>query len=224
MAVFLSEIHARKIDLYITASSGWDPKMGFKVLSWAGHEVTPMNDTITLHGAPVELNSDIGRQFVIDCVRAAEGLITDKELAEIYEISPADWGNIAKDVALGRAIRAERDRRVRTGIAAREAASKHFVKAPTILDKIMSDEQSNARHRIEAIRELRQTAIPENQNTQPQSDRFIIQINLGADVEVYNKSIAINANDVPPDEQPKLTATKQPKLTIISNDGFESDE
>jgi hypothetical protein len=164
---------------------------------------SPMSDTVILRGATVELDSAAGHEFVVDCVRAAEGLITDKELAEIYEISPVDWGNIAKDTALAWAIRAERDRRVLNGTAAREAASRHFVKAPTILDKIMTDEQANARHRIEAIRELRQTAIPENQNAPSQNDRFIITINLGADcVEHYNKSIAINPND--PDEQPKL--------------------
>ena len=81
---------------------------------------------IVLGGVPVELASDIGRQFVVDCTRAGEGLISDRELAEIYEISPADWQNIAKDAALGRAIRAERDRRVRSGVAAREAAAKTF--------------------------------------------------------------------------------------------------
>ena len=176
-----------------------------------------MSDTVILRGVAVELDSDVGRQFAVDCVRAAEGLISDKELVEIYEISPADWQNIAKDTALARAIRAERDRRVLNGTAAREAASRHFVKAPTILDKIMTDEQANARHRIEAIRELRQTAIPENQNAPSQSDRFIITINLGADcVETYNKSITINPND--PDEQPKLATPERPKLAVISND------
>ena len=69
--------------------------------------------------------------------------------------------------------------------------AKHFVKAPGVLDRIMSDDQANARHRIEAIRELRQTAIPESPNSPSQSDRFIIQINLGADVEIYNKPIAV---------------------------------
>ena len=185
-----------------------------------------MSDTIILRGTPTDLDSVVGRQFIVDCTRAAEGLISDKELAEIYEISPVDWQNIAKDAALGRAIRAERDRRVRSGIVAREAAAQHFVRAPGILGAIMDSEQSNARHRIEAIRELRQTAIPESPNSPAQSERFIIQINLGADVEVYNKSIAVNANDVAPDapEQPKLTAPKQPKLTVLSNEGFESDE
>ena len=182
-----------------------------------------MGDIVILRGIPTDLTSAVGHQFVVDCVRAAEGLITDKELVEIYEITPADWQNIAKDVALGRAIRAERDRRVRNGVAAREAASRHFVKAPTILDKIMTDEQANARHRIEAIRELRQTALPENQNAPSQSDRFVIRIDLtagGGGVETYNKSIAVTPDDDPP-EQPELTAPERPKLTLLN--GFEDD-
>ena len=104
---------------------------------------------------------------------------------------------------------------MRTGVAAREAASKHFVRAPNVLATIMDNEQSNPRHKIEAIRELRQTAIPESPNSPSQSDRFIIQINLGADVEIYNKPIAVGVDD--PDAQSKLTA--QPKLTVISNEG-----
>jgi hypothetical protein len=183
--------------------------------------------TVILRGIEVELTSSIGQQFVIDCTRAAEGLISDRELVELYEITPVDWGNIAKDTTLIRAIQAERAARVRSGTAAREMASKHFVKAPIILDRIMTDESSNPRHRIEAIRELRQTATPENQNSPAQSDRFIIKIDLSAggsdaDVHVFNKSIAINPNDTPPDEQPKLP--ERPKLTVLSNEGFESDE
>jgi hypothetical protein len=34
----------------------------------------------------------------------------------------------------------------------------------------------------------------------PASDRFVIQINLGADTLRFNKSIAIDANDVDPDD------------------------
>ena len=107
-----------------------------------------------------------------------------------------------------------------------KAASRHFVKAPTILDKIMTDEQANARHRIEAIRELRQTALPENQNAPSQSDRFVIRIDLtagGGGVETYNKSIAVTPDDDLP-EQPELTAPERPKLTLLSNEGFENDE
>ena len=99
-----------------------------------------MDDSIvTLRNTPITLDSDVGRQFVVDCVRAGEGLITDRELAEKYELDPPAWIAITKDVELGHAIRAERERRVLNGVAAREAAAKHFVKAPGILDQIMTD-------------------------------------------------------------------------------------
>jgi hypothetical protein len=180
-----------------------------------------MRDTVVLGGVEVELTSDAGRAFVIDCVRCAESLLTDKELTQIYEISPADWSNIANDAALGRAIRAERDRRVLNGTAAREAASRHFIKAPTILDRIMSDEGMNARHRVDAIKEMRAIAAPEKQNSQSDNGRFIIQINIGDESHVYNKSIAPTPNDTPPDEQPKLP--ERPKLTLSANKEVESD-
>lgn len=170
------------------------------------------DNTVVLGGVEVALTSSVGQAFIADCVRSAEGLITDKELAEIYEISPPEWQAIAKNAALGRAIRAERDRRVRSGVAAREAASRHFVKAPNILDRIMSDEQANMRHRVDAIREMRSIAAPA-QNNQPDAGRFIIQINIGDESKTYNKSIAVDPNDTPPDGQPKLP--EQPKLTLL---------
>jgi hypothetical protein len=142
-----------------------------------------MGDLLCLRSAPVDLASEAGHQFVVDCTRAAEGLITDKELQEIYELTPADWIAITKDQALGRAIRVERDRRVKTGVAAREAAAKYFVRAPSILDAIMTDQQSNPRHKIEAIKELRQTAIGDKDDRPAAADRFVITINLGTDAD-----------------------------------------
>jgi hypothetical protein len=157
-----------------------------------------MGDIINLRSTPVDITSDVGRQFVTDCCRAGEGMITDRELAEKYELSPADWQSITKDVALGRAIRAERGRRVHNGTAAREAAVKHFVKAPGILDQIMTDAYSNPRHKIEAIRELRQTAIGDNTDRPTESDRFVIRIDLtagGGGVETYSKAIKVDPTD-----------------------------
>jgi hypothetical protein len=172
------------------------PRKGAGIGAQIAKRRCAMGDVLYLCSTPVDITSDMGRQFVTDCTRAAEGLITDKELAEKYELSPADWQNITKDVALGRAIRAERERRVHNGAAVREAAAKHFVKAPGILDGIMSDAYSNPRHKIEAIRELRQTAIGDNTDRPAEADRFIITINLGeGHVETYNKSIEINPTD-----------------------------
>ena len=101
-----------------------------------------MGDVIQLSNAPIDLNSDVGHRFVVDATRAGEGLMTDKELREKYELSPADWRNITESTALGRAVRAERERRMLDGTAARESAARHLVKGPGILDEIMTGAQS----------------------------------------------------------------------------------
>jgi hypothetical protein len=157
-----------------------------------------MGEIINLR-TPIDINTEAGHAFVVDATRAAEGLITDKELSEKYELSPADWRAIMKDKALGNAVRAERERRVRTGQAVKEAAAKHLVKGPGILDEIMSGENSHPKHKIEAYKELRNTASVGADAEGRSGDRFIITINLGADTETYNKSIEINPNDTDPD-------------------------
>jgi hypothetical protein len=151
-----------------------------------------LGNIVNLRNTPIDLNSDVGHAFVVDATRAAEGLITDKELAEKYELSPKDWQAITKDRALGHAIRAERERRVRSGTAVREAAAKHLVKGPGILDGIMSGPDSHPKHKIEAYKELRQTAsIGDSAEGRPESERFIITINLGeGHVEHYDKPLA----------------------------------
>jgi len=191
-----------------------------------------MSSTITLRGIEVELDSDLGRRFVTDATRAAESVISDQDLMEEYELSPTDLQALANVKTVQRAIRDERTRRVRSGLAAKELASGYFVNAPGRLNKIMMDEQANPRHVIESIRELRQVALPESQNTPSQSDRFIITINLGADhVEHYDKSIAVSPSDGAPaqlTERPKLSK-RQPKLVTSNNEtepfqGFENDD
>jgi hypothetical protein len=159
-----------------------------------------MGEVVLLSKTPIDLNSDAGHAFIVDATRAAEGLITDKELAEKYELSPADWQSITKDMALGRAVRAERERRVLTGVAARESAARHFVRAPTILAGIMDGEASNPRHIIEAAKEIRAVATAGSGADRPaETERFVIRIDLSADggphVETYDKAIKIDVSD-----------------------------
>ena len=52
-------------------------------------------------------------------------MITDRELAEKYELDPPAWIAITKDVELGHAIRAERERRVLNGVAVGLGAQTH---------------------------------------------------------------------------------------------------
>ena len=163
-----------------------------------------MGDIIQLR-SPIDLGSDRGRAFIVDATRAGEGLLSDADLQEIYELSPEDLKTIAKDKATGRAIRDESARRVRNGSAAREAAAKHFVKAPAVLDQIMTDADSNPRHKIEAIKELRATANGgSDTHSTAAGDKFQITIVLSGDVEKYEADI---------------TPKKSPQIDLEQDDG-----
>jgi hypothetical protein len=145
---------------------------------------------LVLNGTKTSLTSAQGRDFVADCVRAGEGLISDTDLRDKYEIDATDWGSITKNKLLIQAIRAESERRVRNGQAAQEAASKHFAKAPGYLNEIMADKATSPRYRIESARELRATAIGNGPETSNNADKFVITINLGGGhVERYEKDL-----------------------------------
>jgi hypothetical protein len=168
--------------------------------------------TLVLNGTKVELSSDVARDFITDAARAGEGVLTDDELQQKYELSLTDLQALANIRAVQRAIVDERTRRVRNGTAARELASGFFVAAPKVLNGIMTAEQASPRHRIESVRELRMTALPENQNTPANSERFTITINIGDESKTYSKSIAPDPNDGAP------TAIEKPKRKLIEHD------
>jgi hypothetical protein len=84
---------------------------------------------------------------------------------------------------------------------------KHIVRGPNVLSEIMDNPNANERHRVDAIKTLDALAANGPEKV-PAADRFIISIHLGADTEHYDKSIAIDANDVPP-AKPQITTTKK---------------
>jgi hypothetical protein len=155
-------------------------------------KIVPLNNTVTLRGIKTDLGSAAGHAFTVDCCRAGEGLVSDDELRDKYELSQAEFQKISTNKALIRAIRAESQRRVNLGTAAREAAAQKFVKAPQVLDSIMSDSSANPRHRIDAAAQLRTTALGggDDRNTADTSEKFVISIHLGSDVERFEKTIA----------------------------------
>src|SRR5262249_19699362 len=138
--------------------------------------------------------SDVGHQFVVDATRAAEGLISDRELAEKYELSPKDWQDIIKNKKLGHAIRAERERRVRSGLAVREAAARHLVKGVGIVDQIMTAADTHPKHKLDAFKEMRATAAIGGDTERLPETNFVITINLTGDsgvehIEHYDKPL-----------------------------------
>jgi len=145
--------------------------------------------TIVLRGVIVPLTSDVGGAFVSDASRNRERLLSDQRLTEKYGLTMSAWAGIAKNSAFRLAVDAEHERRIRNGDAAKEAAAKLFAEAPEVLGDILRDKQANARHRIEAARELRAAAGTGAEGA-PAAERFHIVINLGEDHKLeINKPI-----------------------------------
>jgi hypothetical protein len=67
----------------------------------------------------------------------------------------------------------------------------------------MNRTDANDRHRLDACKVLNEFAANPQENTTAAMDRFVIRIDLsgggGDHVEVYDKSISINADDTPDD-------------------------
>jgi len=116
------------------------------------------NATVVLRGISIPLSSDVGGAFLSDCARNRERIFSDEQICEKYGIEPNAWAEIIQNKAVRLAVNAEHERRIRNGDAARESAAKLFAEAPTVLGKILNDERSSPRHRIEAAKELRATA------------------------------------------------------------------
>ena len=156
-------------------------------------------------------------EFITDCARYAEGLLSEKEVKKKHHFDDDTWARLGDDDALIEAIEAEKVRRIRNGSSARERAQQVFATAPSVLGDILHDDSASPRHRIESARELRQIAA-NGPEAAPAADRFVITINLGAEVLHFDKSIAIDANDVDPNdtdtapqELPAIVAANQRK-------------
>jgi hypothetical protein len=153
-------------------------------------------------------------EFITDCARYAEGSLSEQDIKKKHHFDDETWERLGSDEALVEAIQVEKTRRIRNGSTARERAQILFAQAPQRLGDILNDDGASPRHRIESARELRQIAA-NGPEAAPASERFVITINLGGDVERYSKSIAIDANDVDPtDAAPRgLIASTTAKKT-----------
>jgi hypothetical protein len=146
--------------------------------------------SVRLRGVTVSIDSDVGEVFVNDCARNTEGLLPDPEIKTKYELSDIEWEQLATNAPLLKAVRAERERRIFSGEAPREAAQRHLAKAPNVLNRILTDEQIAPRHRIEAARELRQTVSNGPDAASKAGEKVTITINLGADTLRFEETIS----------------------------------
>jgi hypothetical protein len=150
--------------------------------------------------------------FIADCARYAEGLLSEKEVKQKHHFDDDTWAQLGENDALVEAIEAEKLRRIRNGSTKRERAQKLVAQAPGVLGDIMLDASASPKHRIDASKTLDAFAA-NGPEAAPASERFVITINLGGDVERYSKSIAIDANDVDPTDS---SDTPQGLLPMIA--------
>lgn len=137
---------------------------------------------------PTSLLED--REFIADCCRFAEGLLTEKQLRKKYRTTT--WDNLANDDALVEKIEEEKIRRIRNGTTAREKAQTHFVQAPDILNNIMQDGGASPRHKIESAKALGQIAAGPEATAPAPAERFIIQITMGSETVTYDQPKTID--------------------------------
>jgi hypothetical protein len=146
--------------------------------------------SLILRGVKVEVNSDVGHQFAIDCTRFIEGLVTETQLRKKYALDDREWEALADHEELQRAVGAQKERRIRSGEAAREKAAALFVEAPAVLGDIIRDNTTSPRHRVDAIRELRACASGAEDTPKADKERFVISINFGS--HKVHKEIELN--------------------------------
>jgi hypothetical protein len=136
-------------------------------------------------------------EFITDCARYAEGLLSEKDVKKRHHFDDATWEALGSNNVLVEAIEAEKVRRIRNGSTKRERAQQLVVQAPDVLGGIMLDASASPKHRIDASKTLDAFAA-NGPEAAPAADRFVITINLGDDVLHFDKSIAVDANDIDP--------------------------
>jgi hypothetical protein len=120
--------------------------------------------------------------FISDMARFAEGGLSEKQIRKKYRFDDATWEILGSDDLICERIEDERIRRERSGQAKRELAQKHIVRGVEVLNTIASDTNANNRHRVDAIKTLDAIATPPGQAAAADQNRFIIRIDLSADL------------------------------------------
>jgi hypothetical protein len=161
-----------------------------------------VGDIVELRNRSIPIEDD---ELVENLARFADGTLSEAAVKSRHHLSNEDWAALGKSDRLVELVEACKLRRIRSGATKRERAQIEIVDAPPILGGIMRDSNANERHRIDSIKALDALAANGPTGSTPASDRFIIQINLGADVngkeiiQRFNKSIVPNADDIDPD-------------------------
>jgi hypothetical protein len=146
-------------------------------------------------------------EFISDLCRFSEGIFSEAAVRKKYRFDEATWASLGEDDELVRAIEEEKTRRIRSGTAKREKAQQHVVRAPDVLEKILTDEKASPKHRIDAAKALDDLADNGPQAAAEQ-DRVVVTINLGGgDVLRFDAS----AKPIPPGDAKLIEHESRPR-------------
>jgi hypothetical protein len=165
-----------------------------------------MGDIVDLRGRSIPIEDD---EFIENLARFADGTLSEAAVKAKYRLSKEEWAALGTNDTLVELVEACKLRRIRSGKTKNERAQIEVVDAPPILGSIMRDANASPRHRVDAIKTL-DTLAANGPESAPATDRFVITINLGADTLRFDKSIAINPNDVDPNE-----ASAMPRVPFV---------
>src|SRR5262245_39189970 len=116
-------------------------------------------------------------EFITDCARYAEGLMSEAEVKKRHHFDDATWELLGENDMLVEAIEVEKTRRIRNGSTKRERAQKLVAQAPGVLGDIMLDASASPKHRIDSAKVL-DTFAANGPGAAPASERFVITINI----------------------------------------------
>jgi hypothetical protein len=166
-------------------------------VTWDIGGLATMGDVVDLQTARLENDAE----FVADLCRFSERILTETQVRKKWRLPDDVWEKLGSNDVLVEKIELEKVRRIRDGSSKREKAQLLVVQAPDVAAAILMDPGANPRHRLDSAKILDDFATGGPAAAAAASDRFIIQINLGTDVdgkpvvENYDKSIAIDVND-----------------------------
>jgi len=123
-------------------------------------------------------------ELVSDLARFSESILTQEQVRKKHHLLGDEaWEQMGSDDLLVEMVEAEKIRRIKNGSAKRELARLHLVKAPAVLDSILSDPKANPRHRIDSAKALNDLSEFAPQRPAGEEDRVVVRIDLSADTK-----------------------------------------
>jgi len=173
---------------------------------------------------PSLLNNE---ELITDLCRFSDAILSEQQVRRKWKLEDEVWELLGSDEVYVAQVELERVRRIRSGAAKRELAQLHLVKAPAVLDSILSDPKANPRHRIDSAKALNDLSDFAPQATHGDFERVVIHIDMGADVRA--KGLASAPGDVvhietevrPRDAEGRIIDARLP---LIEADSFNQEE